>query len=216
MTQRIERSRRRFLKAAGMGLSSFAFRGRRSAACSPALERINIGVIGLGSRGFNLIDALVVEPTCQITAVCDVDRFHYRDRVWGSGRAFGRDAAADHIHRMYATIREGGGDLRPRGYSDYRKMLAEGDLDGVVVATPDHWHAMCTLDALRAGMDVYCEKPVTHLFGEGLRGVDEVRKQNAVFQTGSQQRSDPLFQKVVRLTRSGVMGQIKSVEVGLP
>ncbi len=84
------------------------------------------------------------------------------------------------------------------------------------MATPDHWHAICTLNALRAGKDVYCEKPVTHLFAEGQQVYREVEKQNAVFQTGSQQRSDAKFRRAVELARNGVLGEIKMVEVGLP
>jgi predicted dehydrogenase len=101
-------------------------------------------------------------------------------------------------------------------YSDYRELIAREDLDAVVVATPDHWHALCTIDALRAGKDVYCEKPVTHFFREGQQVSREVSKHHAIFQTGSQQRSDKEFRRAVELARNGQLGKITRVEVGLP
>jgi predicted dehydrogenase len=179
-------------------------------------ERISIGVIGLGSRGFNLIDEFLKRPDCQIVAVCDVDRHHHRDQPWGKGRAFGCGPAERHISKVYASKKSGAAHKGPQVYTDYRELISRNDIDAVVVATPDHWHAACTFSALQAGKDVYCEKPVTHLFAEGQVIVTEVRRQNAVFQTGSQQRSDRLFQKLVELARNGVLGDVTSVEVGLP
>ncbi|MEQ9409632.1 MAG: Gfo/Idh/MocA family oxidoreductase [Fuerstiella sp.] len=182
----------------------------------PASERITLGVIGLGSRGFNLLDAFLAQPDCQIVAVCDVDQLHYRDREWGSGKTFGRRPAAEHVSRAYQKDKSGtpAGGLQVS--SDYREVMARSDIDAVVVATPDHWHALCTLEALRAGKDVYCEKPVTHLFAEGQAVVAEIAKRKAVFQTGSQQRSDPLFHRVVELAQNGILGELRSFEVGLP
>ena len=209
-------------------LSRRQFVRRASAACSvlslanvahgevSANNRINLGVVGCGSRGFNLIDDFVKLPDCKIVAVCDVDEFHYRDNAWGKGKAFGRQAARDHIAKSYATGKSGRPDDGPDVYSDYRELMAREDIDAVVVATPDHWHALCTIEALRAGKDVYCEKPVTHTFAEGQAVVSEVARQKGIFQTGSQQRSDRRFQLAVELCRNGVLGDLKSIEVGLP
>ena len=179
-------------------------------------EKIALGVIGLGSRGFNLLDEFLQLPDCRIVAVCDVDELHYRDQPWGKGKAFGRKPAEQHINQTYATAKSGSAQRGLQVYSDYRELIARSDIDAVVIATPDHWHALCTVQALQAGKDVYCEKPVTHLFAEGQAIVAEVARQNAVFQTGSQQRSDPLFQRVVELAQNKVFGDIQSVEVGLP
>ncbi len=181
-----------------------------------ATERIGIGVIGLGSRGFNLIDDFLKRPECRIVAVCDVDRHHYRDQPWGRGKAFGRGPAERLINQSYAAKKSGVIHRGLQVYSDYRELIGRKDIDAIVVATPDHWHAACTFAALQAGKDVYCEKPVTHLFAEGQAIVAAVRRRKAVFQTGSQQRSDRLFQKVVELARNGVLGDVTSVEVGLP
>jgi predicted dehydrogenase len=184
-------------------------------ATSPA-DRIQLGVIGLGSRGYNLIDHFMGRNECQIVAVCDVDEFHYRDRPWGKGIAFGKIPAKKKIEQGYAKKHERSAQSVVQTYSDYRELIERDDIDAVVIATPDHWHAKCTLDSLSAGKDVYCEKPVTHLFHEGQLVYREVARQSAVFQTGSQQRSDKLFRRAVELARNGVLGPIETVEVGLP
>ena len=171
-------------------------------------DRIRVGVIGLGSRGFNLLDELLKQHDVDVAVVCDVDRLHYRDNVWGKGTSFGREAAQNHVQKN--------GKPRPDAVADFRDVCGREDLDAVVVATPDHWHALCTLTALRSGKDVYCEKPVTHWFNEGLEVCRVVKEREAVFQTGSQQRSDPEFRRAVKLVRNGVLGKIERVEVGLP
>lgn len=177
----------------------------------PPSERISIGVVGAGSRGFNLIDEFLKQSDAQIVAVCDVDSFHHRDRPWGKGPAYGREPAKRRINKHYKTT-TGGVSIT----DDYREICQRDDIDVVAVATPDHWHAFCTLEALRNGKDVYCEKPVTHTFYEGQLVCREVTKQQAVFQTGSQQRSSEEFRRAVQLVRSGILGKIQRIEVGLP
>ncbi len=210
--------RRDFLRmtaavAAGAFVPASAFGQSDRAAPN---ERITLGVVGLGSRGFNLIDAFLREPNAQLVAVCDVDSMHYRDRDWGKGTAFGREPAKKRIEDAYTKQGSGrrfhGLDL----YSDYRELCARDDIDAVVVATPDHWHALVALEALKAGKDVYCEKPFTHRFHEGQVICREVAQRKAVFQVGSQQRSDPLFRRAVQLVLGGHIGEVREVEVGLP
>lgn len=174
-------------------------------------ERIAIGIVGAGSRGFNLITDFLKQPEAQIVAVCDVDSFHHRDRPWGQGQAYGREPARKKIDAHYKS-KNGGISVT----DDFREICQRDDIDAVVVATPDHWHALCTLEALRNGKDVYCEKPVTHTFHEGQLVYREVAKQKAVFQTGSQQRSSQEFRRAVQLVRSGILGKIERIEVGLP
>ena len=181
----------------------------KDGAVSPN-ERINVGVIGLGSRGFNLIDALLSEADAQITTLCDVDALHYRDRPWGKGTAYGREGAKKKIEA------HGNSNGGIRVTSDFREVCSSGENDAVVIATPDHWHALCALTALRAGKDVYCEKPLTHRFREGQLVYREAAGRKAVFQTGSQQRSDSRFRRAVELARNGHLGRIRRVEVGLP
>ncbi|MFV2070474.1 MAG: Gfo/Idh/MocA family protein, partial [Pirellulales bacterium] len=161
--------RRDFLRttaavAAGTIIPASVLSQTRQAAPS---ERITLGVVGLGSRGFNLIDLILREPDAQIVAVCDVDSLHYRDRPWGEGTPFGREPAKKRIEDAYSKAspsrRFQGVDL----YADFRQLCQREAIDAVVVATPDHWHTLVALESLRAGKDVYCEKPLTHRFHEG-------------------------------------------------
>lgn len=207
---------RRLFTTTAVGALAGTILSRSAGARPTASDQIGLGIVGLGSRGFNLIDEFLQLPTCRIVAICDVDNFHYRDQPWGRGKAYGREPAETHITNAYSAEKSGTASRGLQVFSDYRELLARPDVDAVVVATPDHWHAACTLAALRAGKDVYCEKPVTHLFAEGQAVAAEVARQQAVFQTGSQQRSDPLFQTVVELTRNRLLGDIRTIEVGLP
>jgi predicted dehydrogenase len=210
--------RRDFLRSAGAlaagALVPTTARGR--ARRMAANDRITVGIVGVGSRGFNLIDDFVREPDAQIVAVCDVDALHYRDRPWGRGTAFGREPARQRIQAAYANQkparRAGGVDA----YADFRQLCARDDIDAIVVATPDHWHALIAIQAMRAGKDVYCEKPLSHHFQEGQLICREADRCETVFQVGSQQRSDPLFRRAVELVRNSHLGRIRTVEVGLP
>ncbi|MEM6690849.1 MAG: Gfo/Idh/MocA family oxidoreductase [Planctomycetota bacterium] len=176
---------------------------------TPPSDRLSIGVIGLGSRGFNLIDDLLKHTDAQITMLCDVDTQHYRDQPWGKGRAYGLEPAREYIQRK---------DARTTGLritQDFREVTAATDVDAIVIATPDHWHAIATLDAIRHGKDVYCEKPVTHTFAEGQAVYRATQAKNTIFQTGSQQRSDPRFRKAVEVVRNGHLGKLQEIIVGL-
>ncbi len=202
-------SRRRFLQAGAAAWAIPAMAVNHTRAEAPS-ERTTVGIIGLGSRGFNLLDSLLAMQDAQIVAICDVDALHYRDRPWGKGTAFGLEPAKQRIEKRY------GQTAGLFVTSDFREVCSRKDIDAIVIATPDHWHALCTIEALRNGKDVYCEKPVTHTFYEGQQVYREAAKRNAVFQTGSQQRSDALFRRAVELVRNGVLGNIQSIEVGLP
>ncbi len=99
---------------------------------------------------------------------------------------------------------------------DYRRLLDRKDIDAVVVTTPDHWHALITIQACQAGKDVYCEKPLSLTVAEGRKMVDAARKHHRIVQTGSQQRSDDRFRLACELVRSGKLGKIQEVLVGIP
>ena len=203
-------TRRGFLNraASAVALPVIVPAGLRGAAKTSPNDRINVGIIGLGARSFSLIDSLLRHVDTHIVVVCDVDEIHHRDRPWGTGPVYGRTGAQQKILSKTKGM--------PDVTDDFREVCQRDDVDAVVVATPDHWHALCTLEALRNGKDVYCEKPVTHTFHEGLQVYREVAKQMAVFQTGSQQRSDRLFRRAVELVRNGHLGDLQRVEVGLP
>jgi len=207
-------SRRSFLKSSAASAAAIA---TSSAIARPAAsERITVGVIGCGARGFANLRGLLKEPDAQVVAVCDVDTFHYREHTSRKGKALGTEPGKAAVETHYAEAKTGGSYKGCDIYSDYRELCARDDIDAILVATPDHWHALMTLEALRNRKDVYCEKPVTHTFGEGQAVVAEVAKQDAIFQTGSQQRSAKEFHRAVEIVRNGLIGKISRVEVGLP
>ena len=172
-------------------------------------DRITVGLIGCGAQGLSNLRGFLGQEDAQIVAVCDVQDLHWRDKRARGGRPYGRDSAKLEVDTKY-------GDTGCTAYADFRELCARDDIDAVIVATPDHWHALATLEALRNGKDVYCEKPVTHTFVEGQLVYREVAKRKAIFQTGSQQRSAKEFRKAVQLVRRGVLGNISGVGVGLP
>jgi len=198
-------SRRRFV--AGLGAAAVAApviipRSVLGAADRAApSERITIGYIGVGKMANDYhLSELLRFPDVQALAVCDVDttrRLHAKARVEKaySGKA-GYKGCAD--------------------YNDFRELLARKDIDAVVIATPDHWHALPLIEACKAGKDVYCEKPLTLTLAEAQRCIQAVRKHSRVMQTGSQQRSNVFgpFREACQLVRSGRLGKLRRVTVG--
>ena len=201
-------TRRAFLQTSAAAVAA-GVGSRGWARAVPPSEQIAVGFVGLGERGMHLLGEFLAEPDVQVVAVCDVEDLHYRDRAWGQGRPLGRTPAVERIRQESSA----GPDLVT---ASAREVIARNDIDAVVVATPDHWHALCTLEAVQVGKDVYCEKPVTHRFAEGRAVCQAVEQHNAVFQTGSQQRSWPEFRRAVELVRNGVLGSLERIEVGLP
>jgi len=173
-------------------------------------DRINFGVIGLGGRGMYLLHSLLKEEQVRVVGICDVHEQHYRDNAWGKGYVMGRAGGRQTIEKAYGST---DGLVVT---NDYREICALEQVDAVLVATPDHWHALCVLEAIKHGKDVYGEKPVSHTFAEGKKIRDRLRETKSVFQTGSQQRSDPLFRQAAELILNGHVGQVKRIEVGLP
>jgi predicted dehydrogenase len=190
-------NRRSFLKQSGTAAAAVAFPAVIPAAVlgqdgvPAASERIRLGFIGVRNRGLQNLDPLIKHAV----AVCDVDR----------------NVLAVAKHRVDKT---NGGNCA--AYTDYRELLAARDIDAVVISTPDHWHALQTIDACKAGKDVFCEKPLSLTIEEGKRMVRAARETNRIVQTGSQQRSDDKFRRACELVRNGKLGKLKHVEVGLP
>jgi len=165
-------------------------------------ERIAVGFIGVGkmANDYHLPSILGLDD-CQAVAVCDVDttrRMHAKKRVEEHYAKKGKPATC-------------------ADYRDFRDLLARRDVDAVIVAAPDHWHAIPSIEACKAGKDVYCEKPLTLTLLEGQRCIAAVRKLGRVFQTGSQQRSNVFgqFREAVEILRSGRLGKIKTIHVGV-
>jgi predicted dehydrogenase len=196
-------SRRGLIAAAGAAV--LRPRGMRAAPS----DRIALGFIGLGERGMHVLGQFLAEPDAQVVAICDVEPLHHRERAWGEGRPLGREPACALVEKTRGA--------RPRLVTpDFREVCGDDGVDAIVVATPDHWHALAALEAIRHGKDVYCEKPVVHRFAEGRELCRAVAARGTVFQTGSQQRSEPEFRRAVELVRSGVLGSLERIEVGLP
>lgn len=148
-----------------------------------ANERIRLGFIGLGNRGDQVLDAFLAQPDAEVAAICDIYQ-PYLD---------------------FAAKKIGGA---PRQYKDYRKLLEQKDLDAVVIVTPDHWHAVQTIQACQAGKDVYVEKPLSLCVAEGRRMVEAVKRHNRVCQVGIHRRSVPFCREAAEAVRSGVLGKI--------
>jgi Oxidoreductase family, NAD-binding Rossmann fold/Oxidoreductase family, C-terminal alpha/beta domain len=171
-------------------------------------ERINVGLIGVGCMGNGHLQRLARGAEAQLVAVCDVDRFR-------------RDQAARQVNEICAAQRGSRGFSGCAAIQDYRELLARQDIDAVLVATPDHWHALLAIQAAQAGKHVYCEKPVSLTIREGREMVETVRRYARVFQTGTQYRSIPTIRQVCQFVRGGGLGQVKSVftiwsKIGIP
>jgi predicted dehydrogenase len=162
-------------------------------------SRLTVGFIGMGTQSRGLLGAFLGQHA-QVVAVCDVDTTR-------------REAAKQRVDEFYAAQKSTGVKLADcAAYNDFRDLIARRDIDAVCIATPDHWHAIITLAALRAGKDVYCEKPLTHNIHEAIEVMNAVRENKRVLQTGSMQRSMSEFRVACELVRNGVIGKIQSVE----
>jgi len=196
MKRRIQKSttsRRQFLKgsvAAAIGLPTIVPASVFGA--NPPSDRITVGCIGVGGKGSGNMRAFNGNPGAQVVAVCDVD--------------------ADHRERARRSVGLSGEAC----YNDFRVLLARDDIDAVSVATPDHWHVPVSIAAVRAGKDVYCEKPLTLTIAEGRALANEVKRYGRVFQTGSQQRSGSEFRKGCELVVNGRIGKLHTIRVGIP
>jgi len=162
-------------------------------------SRLTMGFIGMGTQSRGLLRAFLSQDT-RVVAVCDVDTTR-------------REDAKRRVDEFYAAQKSAGATSGGcAAYNDFRELIARQDIDAVCIATPDHWHAIPTLAALRAGKDVYCEKPLTHNIHEAIEVMGAVTKNGRVLQTGSMQRSMTEFRVACELVRNGVIGKIQSVE----
>jgi len=203
-------SRRRFLATAGKGIAAASvIQGFPTIVPASVFgryapsNRINIGAIGTGriSRGHDM-PGVWKHPSARIVAVCDLD---------GRRLAEAKQLVNEHYAKASGTPSDG-----VSAYSDYRELLASRDVDAVLISTPDHWHGIITIAAVEAGKDVYLQKPASLTITEGRAVSDAVHRSGRVFQIGSQQRSSPQFRYAAELVRNGRIGELKTVEVGLP
>ena len=171
-----------------------------------ANSRIAMASIGLGTQGTSNTSNFASDPRVQIVALCDVNNaseenscyYGYQNNVTrGLQSALKRFKGAE-------------------AYTDFREVIARGDIDAVTTATPDHWHAVIAQACVAAGKDVFGEKPLTRTMREGIALRDMVLNSGCVWQTGSWQRSLPNFVQAVELVRNGALGKISNVKIGLP
>ncbi|MEM7392434.1 MAG: Gfo/Idh/MocA family oxidoreductase, partial [Verrucomicrobiota bacterium] len=190
-------SRRDFLKTAAMASAPFILPSHIWSAETQPNDRIVMGFIGMGKQNRGLAGNFRQQDGVQMVAVCDVDRTR-------------RDAAKQKCYEYYSRYPDRG-SADCAAYNDFREITERSDIDAVCIATPDHWHAVITLAALRAGKDVYCEKPLTHNIHEAVDVMKAVKVNERVLQTGSMQRSWREFRTACELVRNGVIGTISHV-----
>lgn len=188
-------TRRNVLKA--VAAAPFFLPSRLWGAQTPPSDRIGVGFVGMGIQSRGLLTSFLYEEGVEVLAVCDVDTTR-------------REAARRRVDEHYAAFPAAG---RPgcAVYNDFRELLARRDIDAVCIATPDHWHAIVTLEALRSGKDVYCEKPLTHNIHEALEVMKAVDAHHRVLQTGSMQRSMKEFRVACELVRNGAIGKVERI-----
>jgi hypothetical protein len=188
-------TRRRFLTKVAMGAGAVALPYYipasalgRDGAVAPS-ERIVIGSIGVGGRGSYDLGCMLAEPDVQCVAVCDVLKSR-------------REAARNTVDSKY-------GNKDCAAYADMRQLLAErSDVDAVLIATGDRWHALASVMAMRAGKDVYCEKPACLTMAQGQMVVETARRYARVYQTGAQRLSEPNHVFAIEMARTGRLGPI--------
>ncbi len=192
-------SRRRFLAATALAVVAPAIipasalgRGARK---SPS-ERIVVGVVGWGMQGPSNTNELLNLNDTQVVAACDLDKNHLQ-------------GALNKINGHYKNE-----DAKP--YHDYREMMGRKDIDAVMLAVPDNWHALVAVEAARNKKDIYGEKPLARTIAEQQAIVKAVQKNKCIWQTGSWQRSQRPFRQACEIVRNGLIGKITRVEVGLP
>ncbi len=196
-------TRRQFIgisTAAAAGMAVLP--GLRSCMKPEGLKEVRLGFIGLGRQAMFLLDGFMRLEGVTVLAGCD---------VYGRKRTRFEERVNSYYEEQQKTA-------EVSTYERYEDLLARNDIDAVVVATPDHWHALIAIEACRAGKDVYLEKPMTFTIREGQELVRTVRSTNRILGIGSQQRSDPNFQHAVKLVQNGTLGKLEKINayIGAP
>ena len=189
-------TRRQFLATAAASAAVPMFVPSSVLSQNPPSQRITMGCIGVRGQGGGNMGSFMRHANCRVVALCDVDSSVLAQRT-------------KQVNDKY-------GNSDCKSYRDYRELVARKDIDTVMIGTPDHWHAVIAIEAARNGKDIFCEKPVTHTFAEGVMLVKEVQKHKRIWQTGSWQRSVRNFRQAVAIVRNGLIGELQHVEIGLP
>jgi len=202
------RSRRRFLKTATAAAAAPMILDPRVWAADRQGHgpngKINIGFIGVGIMGRGHLMGLLGNQNVQVVAVAEVHKGRLDDSV-------------ERVHRAYAEARKAGTYRGCAAFNDFRELLAREDIDAVLIATPDHWHAIPAILAAKAKKDIYCEKPLSLTIAESRAMVRAARDNDVIFQVGSQQRTEfgGHFRKAVEYVRSGRIGKVRTVRIGV-
>lgn len=155
-----------------------------------------MGMVGCGNMGSGNTQSFLALKDCQIVAACDVDN--------------------KHLQRLVGAVNKKYGTQDCKSYRDYRELMARNDIDAVMLALPDHWHALAAVEAARHKKDIYGEKPLARTIAEQKAIVKAVLENERIWQTGSWQRSLANFRKAAEIVRNGLIGKVTHVEVGLP
>src|SRR3984957_8154968 len=174
-------NRRMFLMAGSGALIAHA---------APPSDQVTMGVIGAGSRGTFVMSTFQKDPALRVGAICDV---YEPNLERGASTA--------------AKAQNG----PPKMYRNYKELLADKDIQAVLIATPEHWHAQMVLDAIAAGKDIYVEKPLCHTPEEGVALVEAEKKSKCVIQVGMQRRSYDLYLNARKIVAAGSLGKVRMV-----
>jgi predicted dehydrogenase len=207
-------SRRNFIGGAAATTAAFSVVPRyvlgRSGSAPPS-EKLNIAIIGTGGQGTHNIRALLGQSDVQVMAICDVNEESDYSRFYYGGTA-GRKPAQKLIEKHYASQKSRGQYKGCACYIDFRKMLEkEKAIDAVLVATPDHMHAVATMAAIKHGKHVYCEKPLTHSIYEARKVTEASRRARVATQMGNQGHSGEGIRLTVEWIRDGAIGDVREV-----
>ena len=186
--------RRNFLKSTAVASAPFILPSSIWGAKVKPNDRVVMGFIGMGKQNNGLLNNFIGQEI-QAVAVCEVD----------TNRRKNAEKIVNQKHKISDC----------QAFVDYREITEDKNIDAVCIATPDHWHSVITISALKNGKDVYCEKPLTHNIQESVEVIKAVKKYNRILQTGSMQRSSSEFRIACELVRNGVIGKIKNVGIAV-
>ncbi|MBI5091760.1 MAG: Gfo/Idh/MocA family oxidoreductase [Candidatus Hydrogenedentes bacterium] len=192
----VNTTRREFLKRTAAAITAPVILRSTALGKNAPSNRVNLALIGAGGRGNQLLNDFSHVQDAQVIAVCDC----FKER---------RETTRDKLNKTY------NGEV-VTAYADFRELLALKDIDGVIVATPDHWHVPIAIAAARAGKDTYVEKPLGVSMEWAWKLRKAARRAKTVFQYGTQQRSSPLFRKACELVRNGYIGEVRRIEAWCP
>lgn len=192
-------TRRSFLKKTSGAAAAFGFPSIIPSSVlgqNAPSNKITMAVFGWGMQGPGNTNAFMNEPDCQVLAACDLDK--------------------KHLEAAVNTINNKQGNKDCKAYHDYREVMARKDIDSVMIAIPDNWHALVSTEAAKNGKHIYGEKPLARTIAEQQAIVKAVQKAGVVWQTGSWQRSQSQYRMAAELVRNGLIGKLQNVVVGLP